>query len=99
MDRGRPRINLELSEWERRRALEGGGQRWSFGCVAERENREQWQQAEWHQQSHEERRKQREPGRLVGAVGRVRNEKREESDNDRCDRNPAPYTLLVEDIH
>ena len=93
------RIGWVLCE-VRRRTLEGGGQRRSIGCVAEAENRPQGQKLEGHEHAYEKGGQKRKPGGLIGTVGVVvRDEKRHESDEDRCDRNPVPSPSLAENAH
>jgi hypothetical protein len=84
----------KLSESEGRRALEGWGQRWNFGGVAERKHRQQWQQTERNKEPNEERGEKRHPGGSVCA-GSVRNEQRNEDDHDGRDRYPEPDPLLA----
>ena len=88
----------KLGESEGWRPLEGRSQRWSFGRVAERENRQQRQQAEGHQKAYKEGRQKRHPCRSVCGVA-VGYEQRNEGDHDGCDRDPVPGSLLTKNTH
>lgn len=85
---------------ERRRALEGGGQRRSFGSVAERKKGPQRQQGEWDEQADKEDRQEREPVWLTGAVAvDVGDEERYEDNRDGRDCDPEPRTFVAKTAH
>lgn len=88
----------DLSESEGRGTLEGGSQRWDFGRVAEREDRNQRQQAERDKQANEERRKKRHPCGSVSAVA-MGDQQGNECNHDGRDRYPEPGALLSKNLH